>query len=359
MLPNYQQVIMICVGFIFLYLAIAKKVESQLFLPLGFCTILVNIPLAEMTGANGIIGVLFNNAISSCEILPLILFLGIGTMLDFSSLIHRPSFFVLGFICQMGIFAATGFALLMGFSLNDAFSAGIIGAADGPTAILVGTYSKTQYIAAVTIASYSYMALVPVIQPIVIRFLTTKKERQIVNQRMEGSVSRRKLILFPVIITLISALIAPKTLALVGFLMLGNLIKESGVMGNATKTFQTALVDIATVLLAIALSFNMQAKNFFDMKTIMILIIGLSAFVMDMVFGIVFVKLCNLVSKNKLNPLVGSAGISAFPIASRVAQQCATSASPGNIILNETIAANAAGQLASAVVGGLIMSFFM
>ncbi len=356
-----QSFLAIGAGCLFIWLAVARKIETALFLPLGFGTILMNLPGSD--APDGILALLFFEGVQKVEVLPLILFLGIGAMTDFSALIRRPWYLLLGLCCQCGVFAAMYLAYRLGLPVNDAVSAGIIGAADGPTAILVATRLHSSFLPAVTVASYSYIALVPFIQPLVIRLLVTKKEgclKAPVTPQHSG-VSRLKpqtaKILFPVIGIIVSGLLAPKNASLIGFLLLGNLIRECGLLDKVSDTLATVLVNIVTVVLALAISYNMRAANFCSLQTLEILALGFFAFCTDIAAGILLVKLWNLLfPRRKLNPIIASAGISAFPIATRIAQKEAFRYDSGNIILNDALALNSASQLASAVIGGLVLA---
>lgn len=358
-----QQFIMYCVGAFLIWLAIKKQYEPALLLPMGFGAILINLPdsntlhriLPGVGEVHGIVEWLYDVGIAASEALPLLLFIGIGAMIDFGPLLTRPSLFLFGAASQFGIFAAFVLAVAMGFSLQDAASIGIIGAADGPTALLVSQVLRSNYIGAIAVAAYSYMALVPLVQPKIIRFLTTRKERCITMHYESTTASRRTRILFPIITTVIVGLVAPSSASLVGFLMFGNLIRECGVLKSLTETAQGPLTNLVTLLLGITISFSMQAEAFVRPDTLLVMGIGLAAFIFDTFGGVLFAKFLNLFLKHKINPLVGAAGISAFPMASRVVQKIAQSESPGNIIIMHAVGANVAGQIASAVAGGLLI----
>ena len=361
-----QQIIMYFVGALLIFLAIKKKMEPSLLLPMGFGAILVNLPSSgaihqEVEGigeVHGIIQWMYEVGIQASEALPILLFIGIGAMIDFTPLLQRPILFVFGFAAQLGIFVAIGMALLIGFDVKDAASVGMIGAADGPTSILVSQILGSDYIGAISVAAYSYMALVPIIQPLTIKALTTKKERAIRMSHEGRNVSKTVKILFPIVVTVLAGLLAPMSVSLVGFLMFGNLIKESGVLDSLTKTAGDGLVNLITLVLGITISFSMKADQFVRVETLIILAIGLVAFVFDTVGGVVLAKWMNLFLKKKINPMVGAAGISAFPMSSRVVQKMAQEECPGNVILMHAVGANVAGQIGSVVVGGLILSWF-
>ena len=288
--------------------------------------------------------------------MPILLFIGIGAMIDFGPLLSNPVMFLFGAGAQFGIFAAILVAALLGFPLQDCASIGIIGAADGPTSILVSQILNSNYIGPIAVAAYSYMALVPIIQPFAIRLVTTKKERRIHMEYNPKGVSKRMRIAFPIAVTAIVGLIAPTSVALVGFLMFGNLIRECGVLGTLSDTAQNQLANLITLLLGITISFSMQAENFVKVETIMIMVIGLFAFVMDTIGGVLFAKLLNLFLKKKVNPMIGGAGISAFPMSSRVVQRMAMEEDPTNIILMHAAGANVSGQIASVIAGGMVIS---
>lgn len=366
---TWQQCVMYVVGALLIWLGIKKGYEPALLVPMGFGAILVNFPATsvltqmfegvENVEATGIIEWLFDVGIHASEAMPILLFIGIGAMIDFGPLLSNPSMFLFGAAAQFGIFFAISLAALLGFDLKDAASIGIIGAADGPTSILVSQVLKSRYIGAIAVAAYSYMALVPIIQPAVIRLTTTKKERRIHMEYNPANVSKRTRILFPVIVTFVVGFVSPQSVSLVGFLMFGNLLRECGVLGTLSDTAQNALANLITLLLGLTISFSMCAKEFVKLDTILILGIGLVAFIFDTVGGVMLAKFLNLFRKNKINPMVGAAGISAFPMASRVVQKMAQKEEPGNIILMHAAGANVAGQIASAVAGGLVIKLVL
>lgn len=361
---TWQQVFMYVVGVLLIWLAIKKEYEPALLLPMGFGAILVNLPesgvinqtLAGVGEVTGIIEWLFEVGIEASEAMPILLFIGIGAMIDFGPLLSQPIMFLFGAAAQFGIFFAICAAALMGFNLADAASIGIIGAADGPTAILVSQILNSQYVGPIAVAAYSYMALVPIVQPFAIKLVTTKKERCIHMEYKPGNVSKSMRIAFPIVVTIIVGMIAPMSVALVGFLMFGNLLRECGVLGNLSDTAQNALANLITLLLGITIAFSMRAEAFVQLDTLMIMVIGLLAFVFDTIGGVLFTKLLNLFRKEKINPMIGAAGISAFPMSARVVQKLAQKEEPGNIILMHAVGANVSGQIASVVAGGLIIS---
>ena len=349
---TWQQIVMFAVGITLIWLAIKKGFEPALLLPMGFGAILVNLPfsgvlnqtLAGGIQANGVIEWLFHVGIEASEVMPILLFIGIGAMIDFGPLLSNPSLFLFGAGAQLGIFAAILLSTILGFDLKDAASIGIIGAADGPTSILVSQVLNSKYIGAIAVAAYSYMALVPIVQPFAIRLVTTKKERCIHMEYNPKSVSKTMKIAFPIIVTVIVGLVAPQSVALVGFLMFGNLIRECGVLGTLSDTAQNILANLITLLLGITISFSMRAEQFVTKETLLILVIGLFAFVMDTIGGVLLAKFMNLFLKKKINPMIGGAGISAFPMSSRVVQKMAMEEDPTNVILMQAAGANVSGD---------------
>ena len=346
---GWKAMVMIVVGIVLIWLAIKKEYEPSLLLPMGFGAILVNLPLSgvlnQMVGgveAHGIIEWLFDVGINASEAMPILLFIGIGAMIDFGPLLSMPSMFLFGAGAQFGI--------------KDAASIGIIGAADCPTAILVSQVLKSKYVGAIAVAAYSYMALVPIVQPMAIKLVTTKKERCIHMEYRPESVSKTMRIVFPIAVTIIVGLVAPQSVALVGFLMFGNLIRECGVLGTMSDTAQNQLANLVTLLLGITISFSMKAEDFVRIETILIMVIGLFAFVMDTIGGVLLAKFMNLFLKKKINPMIGGAGISAFPMSSRVVQKLALEEDPSNILIMHAAGANVSGQIASVVAGGLVIS---
>ncbi|MDD2447627.1 MAG: sodium ion-translocating decarboxylase subunit beta [Tissierellia bacterium] len=361
---TWKQVFMYIIGAILIYLAIKKNLEPSLLLPMGFGAILVNIPFSgvlnqTMPGigeVTGIIDWLFEVGIEKSEAMPILLFVGIGAMIDFGPLLANPKLLLFGAAAQFGIFATITVATLLGFNLTDAASIGIIGAADGPTSILVSQILGSNYIGPIAVAAYSYMALVPIIQPIAIKLVTTKKERAIRMKYNPKSVTKRTKILFPIIVTIIAGLVAPASIALVGFLMFGNLVRECGVLNSLSDTAQNALVNLITLLLGLTISASMQAETFVSLQTFLIMALGLLAFIFDTMAGVIFAKILNLFSKEKVNPMVGAAGISAFPMSARVVQKMGLEADSQNHLLMHAVGANVSGQIASVVAGGVIIS---
>ena len=361
---TWKQLVMYLIGLLLIYLAIKKEYEPSLLLPMGFGAILVNLPFSSALNqvvsgvgeTQGIVEWLFHIGIEASEALPILLFIGIGAMIDFGPLLSTPALFLYGAAAQFGIFAALILATLLGFDLKDAASISIIGAADGPTSILVSQILHSNYIGAIAVAAYSYMALVPIIQPFAIRLVTTKKERTMTMNYQASSVSKRVRIAFPIVVTFIVGLIAPTSVSLVGFLMFGNLIRECGVLGTMSETAQNTLANLITLFLGITISFSMQAESFVRTDTLLIMAIGLFAFIFDTIGGVLFAKFLNLFLKEKINPMVGAAGISAFPMSSRVVQKLALSENPQNILIMHAAGANVSGQIASAIAGGLMIT---
>ena len=354
-------VLMWIIGAALIWLGIRKKMEPALLVPMGFGAIFVNLPLSGAVTqmldgvlTEGPLDILFQSGISN-ELFLLLLFIGIGAMIDFTPLLANPTMMLFGAAAQFGIFFTLSLATLFGFSLQDAASVGIIGAADGPTSIFVADYFSSRYLGAIIVAAYSYMALVPIIQPPVIRLITTREERRIHMDYQGGSVSRTARILFPVCITIVAGLIAPRSVALVGFLMFGNLIRECGVLDSLSETAQGTLANLITLLLGITVASQMRAENFLNVQTIFILLLGLVAFVFDTVGGVLFAKLLNLFRKNKINPMIGACGISAFPMSARVITQMGLQEDPTNVLIMQATGVNVSGQIASVIAGGLLL----
>jgi len=363
---TWQQAVMYVVGAVLIWLAIKKDYEPSLLLPMGFGAILVNLPssgvlnqVMEGVGeTHGIIQWLFEVGISVSEAFPLLLFIGIGAMIDFGPLLSNPKMFLFGAAAQFGIFMTIALATLLGFDIKDAASIGIIGAADGPTSILVSQVLKSNYIGPIAVAAYSYMALVPIIQPLAIKAVTTKKERAIKMDYRPNAVTKTTRILFPIMVTFVAGLVAPASVSLVGFLMFGNLIRECGVLNRLSETAQNDLANLITLLLGITISFSMRADQFVTVQTIMIMALGLVAFVFDTVAGVFFAKVLNIFSRTKINPMVGAAGISAFPMSARVVEKMGIAANNQNHLLMHAVAANVSGQIASVVAGGVVLQYF-
>ena len=349
---TWQMVVMWVIGGALIYLAIKKDMEPTLLLPMGFGAILINLPFS---GATEVIETLYNAGIAN-ELFPLLLFIGIGAMMDFGPLLSNPRMLLFGAAAQFGIFFTLSVASLLGFDLKDAASIAIIGAADGPTSIVVANFFKTKYVGAIVVAAYSYMALVPIVQPFCIRLATTRRERLIRMEYNPQSVTKTTRILFPLLVTIVAGLAAPASVALVGFLMFGNLLRECGVLDGLSDTAQKVLANLVTLLLGLTVAFSMKAEAFLELQTLMIMGLGLVAFMFDTFGGVLFAKLLNLFMKKKINPMVGAAGISAFPMSSRVVHKMGLKEDPQNFLLMHAAAANVAGQIASVVAGGLIIA---
>ena len=348
---TWQQLLMIVIGGVLIYLAIKKDMEPTLLLPMGFGAILVNLPFVNTEA----IETLFNAGIAT-ELFPLLLFIGIGAMIDFGPLLSNPKMFLFGAAAQFGIFFTFIMARLIGFTLQDAGSIAIIGAADGPTSIYLANYFRSNYQGPIMVAAYSYMALVPIIQPPVIKLITTKRERRIRMPYNPSAVSGTTRVLFPIFVTIVAGTIAPKSAELIGFLMFGNLIRECGVLGSLSDTAQKTLANLVTLLLGISVAFKMKAELFVTVETLAIIGLGLVAFVFDTAGGVLFAKFLNLFLKNKVNPMIGAAGISAFPMASRVVHKLGQQEDNQNFLLMHAAGANVSGQIASVIAGGLMIT---
>ena len=363
-IPNltWQQVVMWCIGGILIYLAIRKDMEPALLLPMGFGAILVNLPMSGavtqvIDGVKeiGVIDILFDSGIAN-ELFPLLLFIGIGAMIDFGPLLSNPKLMLFGAAAQFGIFFTYSLASLLGFPIKDAASIAIIGAADGPTSIFVANYLNSNYIGPIIVAAYSYMALVPIVQPPVIRLLTTKQERRIKMEYTHTVVTKPTRILFPIVVTILAGIVSPRSVALIGFLMFGNLIRECGVLGSLSETAQKVLANLITLLLGLTVAARMQADAFLNPQTLMILGLGLIAFIFDTAGGVLFAKLMNLFTKKKVNPMIGAAGISAFPMSARVVHKMGLAEDPQNFLLMHAAGANVSGQIASVIAGGILLN---
>ena len=350
---DWKMFVMWIIGGLLIFLAIKKEMEPTLLLPMGLGAILVNLPGAHV----GALETLYNAGIAN-ELFPLILFIGIGAMIDFGPVLTNPKLMIFGAAAQFGIFFTLCLASMF-FDINDAASIAIIGAADGPTAISVALTLGSKYLGAIMVAAYSYMALVPIIQPPVIKLLTTKKERMIRMDYKAASVSKTTRILFPIVITIITGLFAPNAIELVGFLMFGNLIRECGVLDSLSETAQKVLANLVTIFLGVTIATQMRADQFLALETLLILGLGLFAFIFDTAGGVLFAKFLNLFLKKKMNPMIGAAGISAFPMSGRIVHKMGLKEDPGNFLLMQSIGVNVSGQIASVIAGGLILNFFM
>ncbi len=355
---TFPQVVMWIIGAVLIFLAIKKEMEPSLLLPMGFGAILINLP---NSGAQHIIDVMFRFGIDNefGELMPLILFIGIGAMIDFTPLLTNPKLMLFGAAAQFGIFFTLCLASFFGFDIKDAASIGIIGAADGPTAIAVSMELGSKYVGAIMVAAYSYMALVPLVQPPIIKLCTTKKERLIRMDNTAGKApSKLTKILFPIIVTVIVGLVAPDAVALIGFLMFGNLIRECGVLNSLSETAQKVLANLVTTFLGITIAARMRADEFLKVDTLLIIGLGLFAFIFDTFAGVMLAKFMNLFSKKKINPMIGAAGISAFPMSARVVHKMGLEEDNQNFLLMHSIGVNVSGQIASVIAGGLILTFF-
>ncbi|AAM24445.1 oxaloacetate decarboxylase beta subunit [Caldanaerobacter subterraneus subsp. tengcongensis MB4] len=354
--------IMLAIGGILIYLAIKKEYEPMLLLPIGFGIILTNIPLSAAIGKNGFLTLLYNAGINT-ELFPILIFIAVGAMVDFTPLFQQPFMIFFGAAAQVGIFLTMIVAYLMGFDIGEAASIGIIGAADGPTSIYVSTLFAPHLLGPISVAAYSYMALVPIIQPPIIRMLTTKEERRIRMELELKEVPKVVRIIFPIAVTLITGILIPQSVPLIGSLMFGNLIKESGVVERLSKAAQNELANITTILLGITIGATMTPDRFLNPATLLIFGMGLLAFIFDTAGGVLFAKFLNLFLKRKVNPMIGAAGISAFPMSARVIQKMAQQEDFTNFVLMQSVAANVSGQIGSVVAGGiligLVSSLFM
>ena len=358
---SYKMIAMWVIGGLLIYLAIKKDMEPTLLLPMGFGVILVNLPLSGVIDqtVNGLLqrgplSVLYDAGIAN-ELFPLLLFIGVGAMIDFGPILSNPKLMIFGAAAQFGIFFTLCTASMF-FDLNDAASIAVIGAADGPTSIVVAMMLNSKYLGAIMVAAYSYMALVPIVQPPVIRLLTTKTERRIRMAYTPGSVSKTTKILFPVLITAVVGIVSNRSAALIGFLMFGNLLRECGVLNSLSDAAQNVLSNLITLVLGITITAHMTAAEFLRVDTLLILGLGLIAFVFDTVGGVLFAKIMNLFVKNKVNPMIGAAGISAFPMSARIIQKMGQQEDSQNFLLMHAVGANVSGQIASVIAGGIILN---
>jgi len=365
---TWKHFVMYAIGIILIALAIKKEYEPSLLLPMGFGAILVNLPLSGVINqimpgigeVHGPIQWLFETGIDAAEIMPLLLFIGIGAMIDFSPLLSRPVYFLFGAAATFGIFATITLAVILGFDMKDAAAIGIIGAADGPTTILVSQILKSNYLGPIMVAAYSYMALVPIIQPATIRLLTTKKERMIrMPPEEDKEIPKALKIIFPIAVTMIVGIISPAAVSLIGFLMFGNLIRECTVLDSLSQAAQNNLANLITLLLGITVAFTMQAENFVKVDTLLVMLLGLFAFIFDTAGGVLFAKFMNLFLKRKINPMIGATGISAFPMSARVVQRMALKEDPENFLLMHAVSANVSGQVSSVAASGILLSLIL
>ncbi len=350
-----QSLVMIGVALVLLWLAIAKDYEPLLLLPIGAGCILANLPLSPLVAEDGMLRVLYDMGIRN-ELFPLLIFIGIGALTDFGPLLENPRMVLLGAAGQFGIFLTLLLALAIGFSRPEAASIGIIGAIDGPTSIYVSGILAPHLLGPITVAAYSYMSLVPIIMPPIMRALTTEKERRIRMPYSQRTISRRTRILFPIVVTVLVGTLVPFATPLIGMLMLGNLMKESGAVERLTKASSQEIANVVTLFLGLAIGSTMVGTEFLKPSTLAILVLGIVAFGVDTAAGILFAKLLNVLSGGRVNPLVGAAGISAFPMAARVVQRVAQEEDFENFLLMHAMGANAAGQIASVVAGGVLLA---
>jgi oxaloacetate decarboxylase beta subunit len=355
---QWQQLFMMAVGGVLVYLAIAREYEPVLLLPIGIGCIFANLPLSFLTGEDGVLTILYRVGVEN-ELFPLLIFIGVGAMIDFRPLLAQPKFVLMGAAGQFGIYGTLILASLLGFKLNEASSIGIIGAIDGPTAIYVTNKLAPHMIGPITVVAYSYMSLVPIIQPPIMRLLTTRAERRIKMEYAPRAVSKLALILFPILVTIITGILVPQAAPLIAMLMLGNLFKESGVVERLSQSVQNELINVTTIFLGLAVGSTMTAASFLRMQTLGILLLGLLAFVLDTAAGLVFGKIMCALSGRKINPLIGAAGISAFPMSGRVVQRVAQEEDFETFILMHAMGANTAGQLGSVVAGGALLALVL
>lgn len=360
---RWGRIIMIIVVFILFYLAIAKKFEPLLLLPIGFGGLLANIPIAEIAGPNGFLGIIYDAGIAN-GLFPLLIFMGVGAMTDFGPLLANPKTALLGAAAQFGIFgtlvgavALSQYTDIMNFSLKDAASIGIIGGADGPTAIFIASKLSPDLLGAIAVAAYSYMALVPIIQPPIMRALTTKEERKIKMVQLR-QVSKLEKIVFPISVVVLAMLVLPDATPLIGALAFGNFLKESGVVNRLSDTLQNALINIITIFLGLAVGSKLAAEKFLVPETLGILILGLIAFAVGTAAGVIMAKIMNRFTKEHINPLIGAAGVSAVPMAARVANKEGMKEDPTNVLLMHAMGPNVSGVIGSAVAAGVLLSIF-
>ncbi len=352
---HWSNPVMIVVGCVLLYLAISKKFEPLLLLPIGFGCILVNIPLADLMAPNGFLRIIYDAGIMT-ELFPLLIFVGIGAMTDFGPVLENPTTFLLGAAGQFGIFLTLALALALGFKEVEAVSIGIIGACDGPTAIYVTSKYAPHLLGAVSVAAYSYMSLVPLIQPPIMKILTTKKERMTVMKTSTLSVSRNTKLLFPLVITIVGGFIAPMGLPLLGTIMLGNFMRESGVVARLTKASENEIANVVTLLLGLSIGATMDGRIFLKSQTLIILALGFLAICLDTACGVLLAKLMRVMTGGKINPLIGAAGISAFPMAARVVQKEGQKYNKRSYLLMHAMGANAGGQVGSVIAAAVMLS---
>lgn len=354
-LLTWQTAVMMIAGGLLIYLGIAKEYEPVLLIPIGFGAIVTNLPLTGISDGHGFLGVLYNAGIAT-ELFPLLIFIGVGAMTDFGPLLENPKMALLGAAGQFGIFGALMLALTLGFDLREAGSIGIIGAIDGPTAIYVSSKLAPHLLGPIAVAAYSYMSLVPIIQPPVMRLLTTDAERKVRMPYTQRDISRTTRILFPIVVTIIVSLIAPVASPLIATLMFGNLLRESGVVQRLSDAAQNEIANVTTIFLGLAIGSTMAGSAFLRLDTLLILGIGLLAFVLDTAGGVLFGKLMYVLSNKQFNPLIGAAGISAFPMSARIVQRLGQEYDFENYLLMHAMGANTAGQLGSVIAGSVVLT---
>ena len=352
---TWQNAVMMAVGGILIYLAIAKDYEPMLLLPIGFGAILTNLPLTGISDAGGLLGILYRAGIQT-ELFPLLIFIGVGAMTDFGPLLENPKMALLGAAGQLGIFGTLMLALALGFNLKESASIGIIGAIDGPTAIYVSTKLAPHLLGPIAVAAYSYMSLVPIIQPPIMRLLTTDAERRVRLPYSSREISRRVRILFPIVVTIVVSLIAPVASPLIAALMFGNLMRESGVVDRLSQSAANEIANVTTIFLGLVIGGTMTGGAFVKFDTLLILAMGLLAFVLDTAGGVLLGKLLYILTRHQFNPLIGAAGISAFPMSARIVQRMGQEYDFENFLLMHAMGANTAGQLGSVVAGGVVLA---
>jgi len=352
---HWSNPVMIAVGLVLLYLAIKKDIEPVLLVPIGFGCILVNIPLAGLMEEGGFLKIIYDSGVIT-EVFPLLIFVGIGAMTDFGPLMENPKIFLLGAAGQFGIFLTLALALILGFTQKESVAIGIIGACDGPTAIYVSSQYAPHLLGAISVAAYSYMSLVPIIQPPIMRWLTTKEERVINMGVVRKSVSKNTKLLFPLVVTIVGGLIAPKGLILLGTVMLGNFMRECGVVGRLTRASENEIANIVTLLLGIAIGATMNGKVFITHQTLMVLALGFIAICLDTACGVIFGKILKVVTGGRVNPLIGAAGISAYPMSARVVQKEGQKYNKKNYLLMHAMGANTGGQVGSVLAAAVMLS---
>jgi len=355
LLLNWKMVVMMAAGGVLIYLAIAKDYEPVLLLPIGFGAILTNLPLTGIAEEGGLLGLLYRAGVET-ELFPLLIFIGVGAMTDFGPLLENPKMALLGAAGQFGIFGTLMLALALGFEMNEAASIGIIGAIDGPTAIYVSTKLAPHLLGPIAVAAYSYMSLVPIIQPPVMRLLTTHAERTVRMPYTQREISKTTRVLFPIVVTIVVSLLAPVASPLIAALMFGNLMRESGVVERLSQSAQNEIANVTTIFLGLTIGSTMTGENFIRLDTLFILALGLLAFVLDTAGGVLFGKLMYLLSGRKFNPLIGAAGISAFPMSARIVQRLGQEYDFENFLLMHAMGANTAGQLGSVMAGGIVLA---